>query len=184
MNRLDKEHFDNQIYFRVARSDDSSRIAWLVQAAFQRLDIKWTGPDVELNRNFTVAPEDILTIIDNSNAAFLIATTESDFLIGGVAVIKRTKDLARLALLAVNPTHQAVGIGRRILEQAEYYAVNTWDTKTFGLNALSTRCLLIEWYEKRGYRRTGERLELSAARAVEGLTLSKDLHFVEVEKQP
>ncbi|RMZ73007.1 Acyl- N-acyltransferase [Pyrenophora seminiperda CCB06] len=166
----------------VADPDDSSRIAQLVQAAFNHLDIKWTGPDVELNRNFTVTPEEIHAIIGNSNAAFLMATIENGSFIGVVAVIKTTEDLARFALLAVDPTYQASGIGGHILEQAEDYAINTWDIKMFGLNAFSTRGLLIEWYEKRGYTITGEKSELPA-KAVERLTLSNDLHFVEMEKQ-
>ncbi|KAG9197134.1 hypothetical protein G6514_002247 [Epicoccum nigrum] len=182
MDRIDKVRSDTQIHFRVAHPNDSFRVAQLVQVAFRHLDIKWTGPDIELNRNFTVTPEEILTIIGNSSAAFLMATSEGGSLVGVVAVMKRTEDVARIALLAVDPKHQAAGIGLHILDHAEHYAVTTWDVKTVGLNALSTRGFLIGWYEKRGYTKTGERSELPA-KAVDGLTLSKDVHFVEMEKQ-
>jgi ribosomal protein S18 acetylase RimI-like enzyme len=182
MDRIDKERSNIQIHFRVAHPNDSFRVAQLVQAAFRHLDVRWTGPDVELNRNFTVTPEEILTTVGSSDAAFLMATSEGGSLIGVVAVIKRNKDVARIALLAVDPKHQAAGIGLHILDHAEHYAVDTWDVKTVGLNTLSTRGLLIGWYEKRGYTKTGERSELPS-KAVDGLTLSKDVHFVEMEKQ-
>jgi N-acetylglutamate synthase-like GNAT family acetyltransferase len=61
-----------------------------------------------------MTPEETLTIIGSSNTAFFMATSESGSLIGVVAVIKKKEDVARIALLAVDPKYQAAGIGLHI----------------------------------------------------------------------
>lgn len=170
-----------RIHFKVAIPDDSARIARLVQVAFNHVDVKWTGPDITLNRNFSMTSEEVLAIISNPNAVFLMAATGDGTPVGAVAAIKRTEKLARFALLVVDPAFQAIGIGRRVLEQAEKYALSMWNAKILGLNALNTRGLLIKWYEKRGYAKTGEKSELPA-KVMGGLALAKDVHFVEMEK--
>ncbi|KAJ4295582.1 hypothetical protein N0V90_007595 [Kalmusia sp. IMI 367209] len=171
------------IQFRVATPDDAVQIAQLVQAAFRADDSResWTA-DVELNRSFTMKPEEALATINNPNAAFLMAITNDDTLIGAIATIKRSKELARFAMLAVDQTYQRNGLGRRVLEHAEEYAQKTWGVKKLGLNALNTRELLIGWYERRGYVRTGEKSPFPVE-AFKNLDLPRDLHFVEMEKE-
>ncbi|KAF2449215.1 acetyltransferase [Karstenula rhodostoma CBS 690.94] len=169
------------LHFKVATPDDAAQIAKLVQSAFRHQDIKWTGPDIELNRRFTTTPAQPLAIITNPDAAFLMATTADGTLVGAMAAVKKTEQLARLAMLAVDPTLQAGGIGRRVLAQTEEFAVETWGVKKLGLNALNTRELLVEWYERRGYVRTGERSEFPAE-GLRELGIVKEVFFVEMEK--
>lgn len=170
-----------QINFKIATQDDASQIAQLIQSAFRHQDITWTGPDTELNRNFTMTPAEALSTITNPNAVFILATIPDGTIVGCMATFKKTGDLARLAMLAVDPTLQAGGIGRRILAQTEEYAVKTWSVKKLGLNALNTRELLLGWYEKSGYVRTGE-TSAFPVEVMRGLGIKKDLHFVEMEK--
>ncbi|KAL5405235.1 hypothetical protein PMIN03_008613 [Paraphaeosphaeria minitans] len=170
-----------QLNLRVATADDAAPIAQLVQSAFRHQDIAWTGPDTELNRTFTMTPEEALATITNPNAAFLMATTDDGALVGCMATFKKTDELARVAMLAVDPTLQAGGVGRRVLSHAEEYAIKNWGVKTLGLNALHTRELLLKWYEKRGYVRTGETSPFPV-QALRGLGIEQDLYFVEMEK--
>ncbi|OAG12348.1 acyl-CoA N-acyltransferase [Paraphaeosphaeria sporulosa] len=170
-----------QLNFNIATPSDAAQIAQLVQSAFRHQDIAWTGPDTELNRTFTMTPEQVLTTINNPNAVFLMATTDDGNLVGCMATFKKTEELARLAMLAVNPTLQAGGVGGRILSHTEEYAIKTWGVKKLGLNALHTRELLLKWYEKRGYVRTGETSPFPV-QALRGLGIEKDLYFVEMEK--
>jgi ribosomal protein S18 acetylase RimI-like enzyme len=173
---------DMHLHFKVAIPDDAAQIAQLVQIAFRYEDVKWTGPDVELNRRFTMTTEEALATINNPNAAFLMAITDDDTIVGAMIAIKKTEELARLAKLAVDPTFQTRGIGRFILEQTEEYVLKTWCVERIGLNALSTRGSLIKWYEKRGYTKTGEKSELPAW-ALRNMGLARAIHFVEMEKQ-
>jgi ribosomal protein S18 acetylase RimI-like enzyme len=179
--------------FRIATPSDAPQIALLIQSAFRHVhhqDTRWTGPDPELNRRFTLTAEEVLPTITNPAAAFLVATTTNDdddttTIIATMAAIKKTPSLARLAMLAVDPQLQASGLrlGRRVLAHTEEYAINTWGVTTLGLDALNTRGLLIEWYERRGYEKTGEKspFPVEALKGLEG-EVTKDLHFVEMEK--
>ncbi|KAJ4359534.1 uncharacterized protein N0V89_000089 [Didymosphaeria variabile] len=170
-----------QLHFRVATPDDAAQVAQLVQAAFRHQDARWTGPDAELNRRFTMTPVEVLSTITNPDAVFLMATNDKGTLVGAMATIKKIEELARMAMLAVDPAFQAGGVGRRVLAHAEEYAINTWGVKNLGLNALNTRGLLIEWYERRGYVKTGETSPFPVE-AFKELELPEDLHFVEMEK--
>lgn len=174
---------NTKLSFRVAAPEDAAAIAQLVQAAFRAEEsgTAWTGPDVQLNRTFTMSPDEVLSTINNPNADFLMASTSDGTLVGAMAAVKRSNELARLAMLAVSPTYQGGGLGRQILANAEKHAQEKWGIKKIGLNALNTRALLMEWYERRGYVKTGEKSPFPV-KALRGIELPDDLHFVEMEK--
>ncbi|KAK3210243.1 hypothetical protein GRF29_44g2091010 [Pseudopithomyces chartarum] len=174
---------ETHLNFHVATANDASQIAQLIQAAFRAEDngTAWTGPDVVLNRTFTLTPEEVLSTINNPEAEFLIAKTEDGTLVGAMAAIKRSDELARLAMLAVDQSYQRSGLGRRVLANAEDYVQKNWGVKKIGLNALNTRGLLLEWYERQGYVRTGEKSPFPV-KAFRDIELPEDLHFVEMEK--
>ncbi|KAH8655489.1 GCN5-like N-acetyltransferase [Xylariales sp. PMI_506] len=58
-------------------------------------------------------------------------------------------------MLAVDPARHNGRLGRQILEYTEDYARRRWGIKRMELDAVGTRKELIEWYERRGYVRTG-----------------------------
>jgi ribosomal protein S18 acetylase RimI-like enzyme len=136
---------------------------------------------MSLGRQFRIDIQYILTQITNQESAILILYDDEDALVASVEVSKRTPDLARLAMLAVDQGHQRGGIGRRVLNYAEDYCHKTWGVKKIGLNALSTREELILWYIRCGYRRTGA-LTPFRSRRDDGVSMPNELSFVELEK--
>jgi len=60
-----------------------------------------------------------------------------------------------ISMLAVRPGQQARGLGRRMLEQAEAQG-RARGARVARMTVVSVRASLIAWYERRGYRRTGE----------------------------
>lgn len=170
-----------QLNFEVATPDDAAQLAQLVQSAFRHVNIAWTGPDTQLNDTFTMTPEEALRMINSPNSVFLKVSTDEGTLIACMATFKKSEELARLAMLAVDPMIMVNGIGGRVLAATEEYAVKNWGVKKLGLNALNTRELLLKWYEKCGYVKTGE-VSPFPVEAVRGLGIEKDLHFVEMEK--
>ena len=88
-------------------------------------------------------------------AVTILTARDGAALIGCVAVTRKDTALGYLGMLCVSPTLQSGGIGRRLLDAAEDHA------RTLGLSAMEmtvidSRDALIAWYERRGYRRTGE----------------------------
>ncbi|KAK1997851.1 acetyltransferase [Colletotrichum falcatum] len=167
--------------FRVATSEDAPQLQQLVQAAFRAEDSRadWTA-DMRLGRSFHYSVEEVLATINNPDAAIIVASDQKGALLGSIGILKRNDSLARFAMLSVDPERQRGGVGRQVLAHAEDVA-RSWGVKTFGLNALSSREKLIEWYQRCGYRKSDETSPFPADRLLQ-LGLPNDLCFVELEK--
>jgi ribosomal protein S18 acetylase RimI-like enzyme len=61
-----------------------------------------------------------------------------------------------LGLLTVRPDRQDEGLGRRLLAASEAYAREAGANR-IRMTVVDRRDTLIAWYERRGYRQTGER---------------------------
>ncbi|GJC95890.1 Acetyltransferase [Colletotrichum higginsianum IMI 349063] len=91
--------------------------------------------------------------------------------------------LAHFGLFAVDPARQAGGVGGAVLRYAEELAKRAWGTRRMEMTVLWMRTGLVAYYERRGYRRTGERREFPYAELYEGEALRDDLWFVVLEKE-
>ena len=69
--------------------------------------------------------------------------------------LERTGDDCYLGMLTIRPTIQGAGLGRRLLEAAERWAVANWNSRRMHMTVIVQRTELIAWYERRGYARTG-----------------------------
>jgi len=61
-----------------------------------------------------------------------------------------------LGMLSVSPLLQSQGIGKELMADAEVYARKCGCNAVF-MKVISIRYELIAWYERKGYRKTGER---------------------------
>jgi ribosomal protein S18 acetylase RimI-like enzyme len=86
-----------------------------------------------------------------------------------------------VGMVTVSPLRQAGGIGRTMLEAAEAYAKERGG-KRMTMTVISVRDTLIAWYERRGYRLTGETEPFPYGDERFGVPQRDDLHFVIMEK--
>jgi ribosomal protein S18 acetylase RimI-like enzyme len=86
-----------------------------------------------------------------------------------------------LGLLAVRPDMQARQLGRSILAAAESFAKQR-GARRIRMTVLYVRETLIGWYERRGYRLTGETEPFPYGDERFGRPLRDDLYFVILEK--
>ena len=82
-----------------------------------------------------------------------------------------------LSLLTVRPDRQSEGWGRRFVEAGEEYA-KEHGARRIHLSVLSARDVLLEWYARQGYWRTGETEPFPYGDARVGRPMRDDLHFV------
>lgn len=170
------------LLFKVAAAQDAEEIRTLIQSAFRAEDSRadWVG-DMGLASSFHLSIDEVLPIINSPDSEFLIATsTDTGSIIGTVAVLNRD-NIARLVLLAIDPTLHRGGIGRQVVRHAEEYCRQTWGAKKLGLNALCTRKALIAWYTRCGFQPTGETTPFPRDRFPER-DLPEDLCFVDLVK--
>jgi len=86
-----------------------------------------------------------------------------------------------IGLLAVRPGMQDRGVGRVLLEHAEA-AGRARGAEIARMTVVGVRASLIAWYERRGYRRTGETQPFPYQDARFGHPARPDLDFVVLEK--
>ncbi|KAF9768091.1 hypothetical protein IL306_014645 [Fusarium sp. DS 682] len=158
----------SDLHFRIATEDDAPRLRELLEAAFRFTDahIDWIGSP-ELAETFQIDISFIIDRITIEDSKFIVASdTPNGPIIGCVNVLRKAPDYGRLALLAVDPTLQRGGLGRKLVAYGEEYLTKDFGVKKIGLNALHTRKGLIRWYEKLGYVRTGEMTQLEVERVI------------------
>ena len=85
----------------------------------------------------------------------LLIARDGDAIVACVQVSERGA-VGYLGLLAVDPARQAAGLGRRMIVAAEAVALR-FGARTLELGVLTQRGELIAYYQRRGYRLTGER---------------------------
>jgi ribosomal protein S18 acetylase RimI-like enzyme len=85
-------------------------------------------------------------------------------------------------MFAVRPGLQNSGLGRRVLDAAERRARALWDAREMQMTVISVRDELIAWYERRGYRRTGEKRPFPYGDERFGRPRRPDLDFVVLAK--
>ncbi|KAI1399691.1 putative acetyltransferase [Hypoxylon fuscum] len=166
------------LQFRIATPDDAAQLQPLVQSAYRGESSRqgWTT-ESDLLRGVRIDVDGIITKITQPDGAVLLATSDNDdVLVACCEVVKRSADVAHFGLFAVAPRRQGGGLGRQVLAYARFSQ----------MSVIWSRTELIEWYVRRGYRRTGEErpfpLKELAEIGVAG-ALRDDLHFEVLEKE-
>ncbi len=142
------------ITFRKAEIKDSDRISTLVNSAYRGEPSKkgWTTEADLLGGQRTDA-EKIQEMIKDPDSHIELAEKAGQVL--GCVYLKKEKTVLYFGMLTVYPTLQNQGIGKVLLNQIEELAM-TWGMKTIRMTVISVRKELIEYYERRGYKRTGK----------------------------
>ena len=141
--------------FRKATVDDAPEIAALVNIAYRGDSSRagWTT-EADLLEGIRTDASEIASLLKQPDMAILMCV-ENGELIGSVNVERRDPD-SYLGMLVVKPTLQNAGLGRKLIDAAEKYARETWSSEKMTMTVISVRSELISYYERRGYRRTGE----------------------------
>jgi ribosomal protein S18 acetylase RimI-like enzyme len=87
-----------------------------------------------------------------------------------------------LGLLTIHPSLQDRGLGRDLLAAAEAFAREHGAVR-MRMTVLNVRGALIAWYERRGYRRTGETQPFPYGDDRFGTPLRDDLEFVVLDRE-
>jgi predicted N-acetyltransferase YhbS len=98
----------------------------------------------------------LAAIVEDPNQRLLVAETGTG-LIGCVQVTAKGEGLAYLGLLCVDPTLQSAGLGKQLVTAAEDCARETFGAAKMEMTVIDKRDELIAFYERRGYRNSGEK---------------------------
>jgi predicted N-acetyltransferase YhbS len=157
---------------------DAARIAALVNSAYRGKSSRqgWTteADFLDGQRTDTAAIEEILS---TSNQCILVAERGGE-LIGSVHLEKINAEICHFfGMFVIKPVLQAQSLGKRFMAEAERFARIDLGCSIMQMLVISIRAELIAWYERRGYRRTGERRPFPYGNERFGVPLRDDLEF-------
>lgn len=126
----------------------------LVNSAYRGESSKkgWTT-EADLLSGIRTDEPGLTTMIQNPNAIILLYKEDAQLL--GCVYLEKKSDELYLGMLTVSPEAQAKGIGKNLLTAAELIARNQ-HCSAITMTVITVRHELIAWYERRGYRSTGE----------------------------
>ncbi len=146
---------------------DSARLGWSHEADLldgQRTDLA-----------------ELQAILADPDQALLVVR-DGGGVVGCVTLSDKHHGLAYLGMLTVDPRRQASGLGRDILTAAERIAADRFAANRIELTIIPHRTELTAWYERRGYRLTGETRPFPADDPRFGLPKRDDLIFAVMDK--
>ena len=168
--------------FRFAEPADVHAIVSLIESAYRGESSRegWTTEADLLDGQRTDAGA-VEQAVGTEGSVMLLA--ESGGLLAGCCLVQRRPGgQAYFGMFSVPPGHQGQGWGGQILAEAERLAHDDWAARTMVMTVLAPRLDLIAWYERRGYRRTGETSPFPYGQERAGLPKVPDLYFVELAK--
>ena len=118
---------------------DSSRRGWTTEA--------------DLLDGIRTTDESLRTMLQNPAATILKYEVAGQLL--GCVYLEKKDDALYLGMLTVSPDAQTGGIGKQLMAAAEQLARDR-HCRAVTMTVIPQRTELIAWYERRGYRLTGE----------------------------
>lgn len=136
-------------------NNDIPVLVRLVNSAYRGEGSKkgWTT-EADLLDGTRTDEANIYDLINDPGAVILKCLNEEGGIIACVYLQKQQHKLY-LGMLSVSPDLQGAGIGKILLAAAEEHAVKN-ECKSVFMTVISVRHELIAWYERHGYKKTGE----------------------------
>src|SRR5262245_19929900 len=169
--------------FRSASTADVAEIVRLVESAY-RGDASRTGwtTEADLLDGQRTDADAVAEMLRQPDSTVLLADEDDGQLVGCCRLERRPGGEAYFGMFSVQPVRQGGGVGRQLLAEAERMARDDWAATTMVMTVIAQRAELIAWYERRGYRRTGETEPFPYGNARYGIPRRPDLVFAVLAK--
>ena len=169
--------------FKTATTTNADQISQLVNSAYRGDSSKagWTT-EADLLDGQRTDPTSIEQTILTPNNSIELALDENTNELMGVVHLKHDDDeTLYFGMLTVKPNSQAQGLGKKLLEHVETYAQKNNFTR-LRISVLHLRPELIAYYERRGFKATGEFIPFPENDPLHGIPKVKGLKLLEFVK--
>ncbi len=165
---------------REATINDLPALVQLVNSAYRGEGSKqgWTT-EADLLGGIRTSNESLTKMMKSDGATMLVYCND-EAAIEGCVYLQSQQGKLYLGMLTVAPQLQAKGIGKQLLAAAEVHAKKL-GCPVITMTVISVRHELIAWYERHGYKDTGERKPFPNNDPSFGLP-KQPLEFIVMEK--
>ncbi|MGW2294299.1 GNAT family N-acetyltransferase [Streptomyces violaceorubidus] len=162
--------------YRDATDADVDALVALIESAY-RGDASRAGwtTEADILQGQRTDPQGVLEVVRAPDSRLL--TVERDGRIVACCQLEHRGAHAYFGMFAVSPALQGEGLGKTIIAEAERQVRATWGVTEMHMTVISVREELIAWYERRGYRRTGETTPFPYGDERFGVPQRADLRF-------
>lgn len=167
--------------FRSARHDDVRAIVALVERTY-RGDASRAGwtTEADLLEGQRIDPQGVVESIEADHSRVVVAFSGENLV--ACAHVQQRPAIGYFGMFSVDPGHQGSGLGGTVLAECERQLLDDLDCSAVEITVLKQRVDLIPWYERRGYRLTGERRPFPYGDERFGVPRVADLEFVVLQK--
>ena len=167
--------------FRNATPADIDALVALVTSAY-RGDASRAGwtTEADLLDGNRIDPEVLHDDLERPRSRVLLA--EADDGLQACAHVADEDGAGYFGMFAVRPGLQGGGLGKQLLAECERIARDEWQLPVMRMTVIDVRAELIAYYERRGYRRTGEFKPFPYGDSRFGQPKRDDLRFEVLEK--
>lgn len=168
---------------RRATKADAPAIVALVESAYRGEASRagWTT-EVDLLDGQRTDVEEVVALLDDPRNRILVIDGHTNDGLLATVLITDEENGAYIGMLAVRPTAQGGGVGRALLAEAERQCHEQLKRLEARMTVLIQRPELIAWYQRLGYRRTGERVPFPYGDPRSGVPRREDLEFEVLRK--
>jgi ribosomal protein S18 acetylase RimI-like enzyme len=144
------------VSIRPGRPADADLLTDLIRSAYRGQDSRagWTS-EADLVEGERISRDQVLTMIGAGGSVLLVGE-DAGQIVACCQLRNEGAGLAYFGTFAVSPQAQGAGLGRQLMAEAERQAVAAFAATRLEMTVLAQQDKLIAYYERRGFRRTGE----------------------------
>lgn len=145
------------LIIRPAQVQDADAISALVNRAYRGDSSRagWTT-EADLLDGKRTTTEDVLALLSCHDVVIFTGWVAETLMVTLCAEWHAEEQIVHLGMIAVEPTAQNQGYGKKMILAAEQLAVERWGVRASQMAVVNVRETLIAFYQRLGYQATGE----------------------------